>query len=115
MHDVMINWFGQAGTTPRRVHSCNSDNIVSSLVKNGIGISLMPSNLHKDALQSGALVKLPVTMAVPKFGYVAIYTQNAGLSTTPELSILPEIAEFAREESWFLRTSSDGSIPWSEA
>jgi DNA-binding transcriptional LysR family regulator len=115
-YDLMINWFEQAGVKPPRVHYCNSISVVASLVRKGVGISLLPSDLLKDDVQSGALVILPVTPGMPKVGYAAAYFPNEDLSSAAELSILPEIAEFAREESWFLRKSMPGDAnAWPEA
>jgi DNA-binding transcriptional LysR family regulator len=108
VHDVMTAWFQHVGVRPPRVHCCNSINVVSSLVQKGMGISLLPPDLYKEQLAAGTLVTLPVATAVPKVGYAAVYTQNTGLSAAPELSILPEIASFAREESWFLRKPLPG-------
>jgi DNA-binding transcriptional LysR family regulator len=108
-HKVMINWFEQAGVKPPRFHGCNSVSVVASLVRRGMGISLLPSDLFTDDLDSGSLVVHPVTPAIPKVSYVVAYPPNIGLSAAAELSILPEIAEFAREESWFLRRPVPGS------
>jgi DNA-binding transcriptional LysR family regulator len=115
-HDLMANWFAQAGVKPARVHYCNSMSVVASLVRKGVGISLLPSDLFKDEVRSGALVILPVTPGMPKVGYAAAYLPSEDLSSTAELAILPEIAEFAREESWFLRKSMPGDAgSWPEA
>jgi DNA-binding transcriptional LysR family regulator len=114
-HELMIEWFIQAGVKPPRVHCCNSFSVVASLVKKGVGISLLPPGLLTDELQSGSLVVLPVTSSAPKVRYGAVYLQSVGLSPATELSILPEIAEFAREESWFLRKGTQGGGSWPEA
>jgi DNA-binding transcriptional LysR family regulator len=114
-HDVMIKWFEQAGVKPPRVHCCNSISVVASLVRKGVGVSLLPSDLFQDDLLSGALVVLPATPSIPKVGYAAVYLPNMDLSPAAELSILPEIAEFAREESWFLRKLlPGGTSSWPE-
>src|ERR1700743_1900614 len=45
IHGVMQAWFQRAGTTPRRLSHCNSFNVLVSLVRKGLGVSLMPEEL----------------------------------------------------------------------
>jgi DNA-binding transcriptional LysR family regulator len=108
-HKVMVDWFEDAGVKPSRVHSCNSVSAVAPLVRKGMGVSLLPCDLFKDELQSGTIVILPVMPPIPKVNYVAVYSGNVVRSRATELAILPEIAQFAREESWFLRNSAPGA------
>jgi DNA-binding transcriptional LysR family regulator len=96
----MTNWFSQAGVVPRHFHACNTISVVAALVRQGVGISLLPSDLFQNDLRSSALVILPVEPAVPPMAYGAVYAADTKSSND---SILPEIAAFAREESWFLR------------
>lgn len=102
VHDVMTAWFEQADVRMPRMHSCNSINVVASLVQRGMGISLLPPDLYREQLRTGTLVRIPVTVPLPKVSYTAVYTHSPGLSSAPELSVLPEIVAFAREESVFL-------------
>jgi DNA-binding transcriptional LysR family regulator len=104
-HAVMVNWFEKAGVKPTRVHYCNSSSVVASLVRKGVGISLFASELFQDDVLSGAMSVIPVTPAMPRINYSAAYIPATDLSLAAELSILPQIAEFAREESWFLHKS----------
>jgi len=102
-HGVMMNWFDQAGVGPPQFHACNSLSVVAALVRKGVGISLLPSEIFLDDLRSSALVVLPVVPDVAAMAYGAVYTVDSKATAPVEASILPEIAEFAREESWFLR------------
>jgi DNA-binding transcriptional LysR family regulator len=111
-HKVMVDWFEKAGVKPSRIHCCNSVSAVAPLVRKGMGVSLLPYDLFKDDLQAGTMVILPVTPPIPKVSYVAVYSSNAVRSKTTELVILAEIAQLAREESWFLHNSApDGQPP----
>jgi DNA-binding transcriptional LysR family regulator len=113
---VMLDWFEQAGVIAPRFHACNSISVVAALVRKGVGISLLPSAIFPDDLRSSALVVLPVAPAVASIAYGAVYAAGAQSMQPGEASILPEIAEFAREESWFLRRSQPGSFAaWPEA
>jgi DNA-binding transcriptional LysR family regulator len=106
-HNVMLEWFEEAAVKPSRIHSCNSVSAVASLVRSGMGVSLLPVDLFKGDLQSGSLVVLPVTPAISKVNYVAVYQGKTGHAKASELVILPEIAQYAREESWFLHGPSN--------
>jgi DNA-binding transcriptional LysR family regulator len=107
-HKVMTDWFEKAGVKPSRIHTCSSVSAVAPLVRKGMGVSLLPYDLFKDDLQSGSMVILPVSPPIPKVSYIAVYSSNAVRAKPTELAILPEIAQLARDESWFLRTSAPG-------
>ena len=92
----IVNWFEAAGVTPGLVHRCNSFSVVASLVRRGVGVSLLPPDLFADDLDSGDLKVLIKEPKVFKVDYSAAYLQGV------DVSILPEVAALAREESWFL-------------
>jgi DNA-binding transcriptional LysR family regulator len=92
----ILNWFEEARVSPGLVHRCNSFSVVASLVRRGVGVSLLPPDLFAADLESGALQVLIEEPKVFKVDYSAAYLPSI------ELSILPEVAALAREESWFL-------------
>jgi DNA-binding transcriptional LysR family regulator len=92
----ILNWFEEARVSPGLVHRCNSFSVVASLVRRGVGVSLLPPDLFAADLESGALQILIEEPKVFKVDYSAAYLPSI------ELSILPEVAALAREESWFL-------------
>jgi DNA-binding transcriptional LysR family regulator len=96
VHENMIRWFEAAGLTPSRLSFCNSFSVVASLVRKGLGVSLLPSNFFADDLSRGTLVALSTGPVVPTSRYSAAYLPVANLA------VLPQIASLAREESWFL-------------
>jgi DNA-binding transcriptional LysR family regulator len=91
----IIDWFEEAKVSPGLVHRCNSFSVVALLVRRGVGVSLLPPDLFAGDLESGALQVLIEHPTAPKVEYSAAYLP-AG-----EVSILPEVAAIAREESWF--------------
>jgi DNA-binding transcriptional LysR family regulator len=95
-----VNWFEEANVSPGLVHRCNSFSVVASLVRRGVGVSLLPPDLFIDDLESRNLKILIEEPRSLKVDYSAAYLPGI------ELSILPEVAALAREESWFL-----GSTP----
>jgi DNA-binding transcriptional LysR family regulator len=91
----IINWFEEAQVSPGLVHRCNSFSVVASLVRRGVGVSLLPPDLFAGDLESGTLKVLIEQPAAPKVEYSAAYLPVV------DVSILPEVAAIAREESWF--------------
>ena len=91
----IINWFEEAQVSPGLVHRCNSFSVVASLVRRGVGVSLLPPDLFAGDLESGTLKVLIEQPAASKVEYSAAYLPVV------DVSILPEVAAIAREESWF--------------
>jgi DNA-binding transcriptional LysR family regulator len=92
----IVNWFEEARLSPGLVHRCNSFSVVASLVRRGVGVSLLPPDLFAADLETGALQVLLEEPKPFKVDYSAAYLPST------DLSILPEVAALAREESWFL-------------
>jgi DNA-binding transcriptional LysR family regulator len=92
----IVNWFEEAGVTPSLVHRCNSSSVVAALVRRGVGVSLLAPDLFADDLHSGRLKILIEETKVFKVEYTAAYLPGV------DVSILPEVAALAKEESWFL-------------
>jgi DNA-binding transcriptional LysR family regulator len=95
----IINWFEEAQVSPHLMHCCNSFSVVALLVRRGVGVSLLPPELFAGDLESGVLKILIEQPDVPKVEYSAAYLPAA------DVSILPEVAAIAREESWFFGPS----------
>jgi DNA-binding transcriptional LysR family regulator len=91
----IINWFEEAQVSPGLVHRCNSFSVVALLVRRGVGVSLLPPDLFAGDLESGVLKVMIEQPASPKVEYSVAYL------TAMDVSILPEVAAIAREESWF--------------
>ncbi len=93
----IINWFEEAQVSPGLMHccNCNSFSVVALLVRRGVGVSLLPPDMFAGDLESGVLKILIEQPDVPKVEYSAAYLPAI------EVSILPEVAAIAREESWF--------------
>src|SRR5258707_15564460 len=94
-YHTIITWFEEAQVTPSLVHRCNSFSVVALLVRRGVGVSLLPPDLFAGDLESGVLKVMIEQPASPKVEYSAAYL------TAMDVSILPEVAAIAREESWF--------------
>jgi DNA-binding transcriptional LysR family regulator len=93
VYAVMQGWFRRAGITPHRLSHCNSFSVLVSLVRKGVGLSLLPEELLGRLVGAGALVALREQPRVPVAAYSAAYLQR------DDLPVLPEIVRFAREEA----------------
>jgi DNA-binding transcriptional LysR family regulator len=98
VYHLMVNWFEEAGLSPRFIHRCNSFSVMSLLVRRGIGISLLPADLFTEDLAAGALKILLENSSAKDMEYSAAYLRA---SDNP---LVPQLAALAREESWFVGT-----------
>lgn len=90
---VMEKWFSREKVKPRRVHYCNSLSVITSLVCDGFGISLLPIHVFPNLLEAGSIRELNVDPPVWPVEYFVAYVPR------PDLPILVQIAQFACEES----------------
>ncbi len=95
VHWAMVKWFEQAGVQPRRISYCNNFSVTASLVRNGLGVSLLPYEMFRSEIEAGSLVVLPESPPVTKPEYSVVYLPSA------DLDILPRMAAFAREQTLF--------------
>lgn len=58
MYRQIIDWFRDSGLEPSNICRCTSVTVAAQLVRDGLGVSLLPSMLVQQELQSGALVEL---------------------------------------------------------
>ena len=92
---MVARWFAAAGVQPQRLNTCNSLSVKVSLVRKGAGISALPTDLVAGELASGELVALSARPAFQPVVYSAAYIPSR------DLEVLPHLAQFAKEESWF--------------
>jgi DNA-binding transcriptional LysR family regulator len=91
LHAVMLAWFRLGGAMPQRVSHCNSFSVLVSLVRKGVGLSLLPEELMSRFIDSGELVALAEHPRVPRVAYSAAYLPR------DDLPVLGDVARFARE------------------
>jgi DNA-binding transcriptional LysR family regulator len=94
-HDVVMRWFATAGIRPKRLSTCNSLSVQTSLVRKGLAITAMPLDLISEELANGTLITFPESPALPRVSYSAAYLQSE------IVTIMPQIVNYAREESQF--------------
>ena len=95
-HRAMTRWFEQAGITPKRVHYCNNFSVLALLVRRGVGVSLLQSDLFAKELDDETLAVVIDGPAATRVEYSAVFRPDV------HHAILPEVAALAQEESWFL-------------
>jgi DNA-binding transcriptional LysR family regulator len=55
---VIMEWFAGAGLEPRRLSTCNSLSMISRLIRDGVGIGVLPIVMVQEELAAKALVLL---------------------------------------------------------
>jgi DNA-binding transcriptional LysR family regulator len=58
MYRQILDWFRDSGLEPSNICRCTSLTVAVELVRDGLGVSLLPSMLVQQALQTGALIEL---------------------------------------------------------
>jgi DNA-binding transcriptional LysR family regulator len=89
-------WFAAAGAYPRRRITCNSSATIARLVKERLGIGLLPPSLIVDELENGRLRVVQTEPAFASVIYKAVYAAGP-------LSLGATIATEARSVSTFGR------------
>jgi DNA-binding transcriptional LysR family regulator len=93
VHAAMVEWFDHSGTRPRQVSCCTSLSVLISLVQKGVGVSILPEEMLKPAIEAGGLIVIPEQPRLSLAKYSAAYIPRN------DLPILPEIAQLARDEA----------------
>jgi DNA-binding transcriptional LysR family regulator len=88
-YDIAMVWFAEAKLKPSRVSTCNSLSVLTSLVRKGVGISLMPVDLIVEELANGSLVAIPEYPTLPRADYSAAYLPS------DDAPIIPQIVAYA--------------------
>ncbi len=96
---IMQEWFRESGLKPRRLSFCGNLSVSATLVRKGVGISLMPHHFLQSFIDDGTMVVLPSRSAIPSIEY------NVAYLPTSELEFIDQIASFAADESLFFKTS----------
>ena len=79
---VMTEWFQTAGVQPTRISVCNHLAMITRLICDGVGISVLPLAMVQQELASGALVQLASTPPLRNRTLQAAYhTQGTGAAS----------------------------------
>lgn len=84
-YDIAMAWLADARLKPRRVSTCNSLSVLTSLVRKGLGISLMPMDLIAEELANGTLISIPEYPALPRADYSAAYLPSEAAPIIPQI------------------------------
>lgn len=101
VNTVMHDWFLAKDIEPRRVSYCNNLSVITSLVRDGFGASLVPEQFMDD-WDEDVVMTYEESPRLPEIDYWAVYFAN---SETP---LLEEIAEIAIRVSRFDRDGIAG-------
>jgi DNA-binding transcriptional LysR family regulator len=96
---IMQDWFRESGLKPRRISFCGNLGVVATLVRKGVGVSLLPHNFLKAFIDEGTMIVLPSRSTIQSIEY------NVAYLPTSELEFMDRIASFACDESAFFQNS----------
>ena len=72
-NQTMQEWLYADESSPLRVDTCNSMSIIASLTAAGLGISLLPEQFYKNAIQDGRLKPITTRPDIPLVEFSAVY------------------------------------------
>lgn len=84
-YDIAMRWFAGAKLKPRRISTCNSLSVLTSLVRKGLAVSVMPMDLISEELANGTLVTLPEYPTLPRANYSAAYLLSDAAPIIPQI------------------------------
>jgi DNA-binding transcriptional LysR family regulator len=74
----ITDWFRQAGLEPTRICRCSSPTVVAQLVKEGLGVSLLPRLLAQPAIDAGVLCGFESALALHPSRMFVVYRLAEG-------------------------------------
>jgi DNA-binding transcriptional LysR family regulator len=101
-HHTVQRWLSSRDDGLPNVDLCDSMDVIASLTKEGLGISLLPVNRYKTEIDAGDLRVMKTLPAGPMVEFFAVY--RSSLST----AIPAKIADLAKEASTFEMMPADG-------
>jgi len=94
-HHTVQQWLASMGHGPPKVDLCDSMDVIASLTREGVGISLLPVKRYMPEIRAGNLRLLQTTPAGPNVEFFAIHR----VSTSNKIPA--RVAELARDASTF--------------
>ncbi|KJS43093.1 MAG: hypothetical protein VR71_11525 [Roseovarius sp. BRH_c41] len=94
IYQLVERWFAESNYRVNWVNHCSSLNVVSSLTAAGLGVSLLPSQMLREATKD-ALVELAVEPKIPALKFFVVYRK---IFSSP---LFTEIAKVAQQASNF--------------
>lgn len=93
-HDLTSSFFREAGVAPRGVMEVDNIDATKKMVRQGLGVALLPYTAVAEELQSGALATVPIADAPPgRRRIVAIRRRDAGRPSGYVAALLDTIAD----------------------
>jgi DNA-binding transcriptional LysR family regulator len=93
-HDLTSSFFREAGVAPRGVMEVDNIDATKKMVRQGLGVALLPYTAVAEELSSGALATVPIADATPaRRQIVAIRRRDAGKPSGYVAALLDTIAD----------------------
>lgn len=93
-HDLTSSFFREAGVAPRGVMEVDNIDATKKMVRQGLGVALLPYTAVAEELAAGALAAVPIADATPaRRRIVAIRRRDAGRPSGYVAALLDTIAD----------------------
>jgi DNA-binding transcriptional LysR family regulator len=93
-HDLTSSFFREAGVAPRGVMEVDNIDATKKMVRQGLGVALLPYTAVAEELSSGALATVPIADATPaRRQIVAVRRRDAGKPSGYVAALLDTIAD----------------------
>jgi DNA-binding transcriptional LysR family regulator len=93
-HDLTAAFFREAGVVPRGVMELDNIDATKKMVRQGLGVALLPYTAVAEELSSGALATVPIADATPaRRQIVAVRRRDAGKPSGYVAALLDTIAD----------------------
>jgi len=93
-HDLTSSFFREAGVAPRGVMEVDNIDATKKMVRQGLGVALLPYTAVAEELAAGALAAVPIADATPgRRQIVAIRRRDAGRPSGYVAALLDTIAD----------------------
>jgi DNA-binding transcriptional LysR family regulator len=93
-HDLTSSFFREAGVAPRGVMEVDNIDATKKMVRQGLGVALLPYTAVAEELAAGALATVPIADATPaRRQIVAIRRRDAGTRSGYVAALLDTIAD----------------------
>jgi DNA-binding transcriptional LysR family regulator len=90
---TVTRWFGQAGVAPARLSMCNSLSVTALMIRDGLGIGLVPRGVMRDSVAKGEVFELSVRPLVAAHQvWICYQMEELGLGLQQVVGLIQDVA-----------------------
>jgi DNA-binding transcriptional LysR family regulator len=99
MHESVVSWFRKQNVRVPRLHSCNSLSTIIELTAAGLGVSVLPPAMLKDAFRRRRLVQIRTKQKLAANDFYMVFPQGR---SSPFMKVLAQMStQAARADAIF--------------